>query len=539
MQSYDYIIVGAGSAGCVLAARLSEDPDVTVLLIEAGGSDKGWVVSMPLAWFRAMSTPAIGWGYMTESEPTANNREIPEPRGKLLGGCSSINGMMYSRGSPADYDQWASMGLPGWGFSDVLPYFRRSEANWRGASAYHGGDGPWVVARHANDEFIYPRLAATAEAMGFKILDDFHGPQQDGFCAPDFTVKGGRRGSTSSSFLRPALRRRNLTVKTRTLTARVIVDGVRAKGVEYLRHGQVERVFAEREVILCGGAFNSPQLLMLSGIGPADELREAGVVPVHDLPGVGKNLQEHASVASLWEASGSFTFDSQLRLDRMALSVLRWVLSGTGVVADLPVGIQGFVRSRGGLDRPDLQTLISPVAMDAKIWFPGWRKPRGHVFSVSNVLLHPESRGWVKLRSADPTEKPRIRLNLLQAEPDRQAFRRFIRFTRDFFATRPAASLVLRESQTTGAPRTESEIDHFVRSTVRTAMHPTSSCAMGAGPDAVLDATMKVRGLECLRVVDCSSMPLIVGGNTAAPAVMLAEKAADLIRQRAPAELTS
>ncbi len=535
IRSYDYIIVGAGSAGCVLAARLSEDPATKVLLIEAGGPDKGWLVSMPLAWFRAMTTPSLGWGYTTEPEPFADNRPIPEPRGKLLGGCSSINGMMYSRGSPADYDQWAQMGLSGWSFSDVLPYFRKSETNWRGASAYHGGDGPLAVARHLNDGFVYPRLAATAQAMGFKLLDDFHGPEQDGFCAPDFTVKRGRRGSTAALFLRPALGRPNLTVQTRTLTTRIILEHSRAKGVEILNDGRMDKVFAEREVILCGGAFNSPQLLMLSGIGAADELREAGVTPRHDLPGVGRNLQEHASVASLWEASGRFTFDSQLRLDRMALSGLQWLLFGTGAIAGLPVGIQGFVRTREGLDRPDLQTLISPVAMDAKVWFPGWRKPRGDVFSVSNVLLHPESRGWVKLRSADPNDKPRIRLNLLQAEADRQAFHRFIRFTRDFFATQPAASLVLRESAVTAAPQTEAEIDSFIRSAVRTAMHPTSSCAMGLGPDAVLDQNLKVRGLEGLRVADCSSMPLIVGGNTAAPAVMLAEKAADLIRQRSPA----
>jgi choline dehydrogenase len=385
------------------------------------------------------------------------------------------------------------------------------------------------VAKHEPDRYVYPRLIATAQKLGFPHLEDFHGAEQEGFSSPDFNVHRGRRASTSQRYLRPALSRSNLAVETHSLATRVVAQNGRAVGVEYLRHGESRTAQADREVILSGGTFNSPQLLLLSGIGPADELRAVGIEPIVDLPGVGRNLQDHASVGMVYDASGAFTFDRQLRLDRMILSVVRWHLSGSGVIGTLPVGAQGFIRTREGLDRPDLQLLISPVAMDARLWFPGWRAPRGHTFSVANVLLHPQSRGWVKLRSADPGDKPLIQLNLLQAEDDRAAFRRYVRFTRNFFATQPAAGLVSRESLPGSNVQTDVEIDAFVRSRIGTAMHPTSTCAMGTGADAVLDAELRVYGISGLRVVDCSSMPAIPGGNTNVPAIMLAEKAADLI----------
>ena len=532
MPAYDYIIIGAGSSGCVLADRLSADPTNRVLLLEAGGPAKGSLIEMPLQWFKAMMTPGIGWGYASEPEPFADNRNIPAPRGKVIGGCGSINGMMYSRGSPADYDQWAQMGARGWSFADVLPYFRKSEANWRGESAHHGGSGPLTVSRHKTDDVFYPALIRTAESLGYKHIDDFHGSEQEGWSAPDFTTHKGRRGSSAARFLAPAMTRPNLAVMDHALTTRILIENGRAIGVEYEREGQSYRVTAAAEVLLSAGAFNSPQILMLSGIGPAAELRAHGIEVIHDLPGVGQNLQDHASVGAIYEASGPFTFDKELRLDRVALSAVKWQLTGGGVMGDLPVGAQGFLRTREGLDRPDVQMLINPVAMDARIWFPGWRARKGDYVSLSNVLLHPESRGTVTLRSADPRDKPKIRFNLLSAEADRAAFRRFVKFTRKFFAQPDAAAMVKTELLPGPAVQSDDQIDAYVRQRIGTAMHPTSSCAMGDGPEAVVDAELRVHGVAGLRVVDCSIMPVIVGGNTNAPAIMIAEKAADLILGR-------
>ncbi|MDB5688755.1 MAG: hypothetical protein JWL91_631 [Sphingomonas bacterium] len=525
---FDYIIVGAGSSGCVLANRLSADPANRVLLLEAGGSEKGHLTEMPLAWFRAMLTPRIGWGYLSEPEPHADGRRIPAPRGKVIGGSGSINGMMYSRGAPADYDQWAQMGARGWSWADVLPYFRKSEANWRGASEHHGGDGPLTVSRNDPHPTIYPAMIAAAEAMGFQHLDDFHGSVQEGFSTVDVTTHRGRRGSSAMRFLRPAMARPNLTVVDQALTTRILVENGRAIGIQYERDGESRTAHAAAEVILSAGTFNTPQLLLLSGIGPADELREMGVPVVHDLPDVGRNLQDHHSIRGLYEASGPFTFDRELRADRVALAALRWQMFGTGPLAQMPIGAQGFVRTREGLDRPDLQLLVSSVAMDAKVWFPGFRKRRGDFLAVASVLLHPESTGSVRLRSADPRDKPAIRFNLLATEGDRAAFRRIVRFARDLFAQPSARVLIRNEVQPGPDVQSDAEIDAFVRSVIGTAMHPTSTCAIGT----VVDETLKVRGIDGLRIADCSVMPVIVGGNTNAPAIMIAEKAADMILGR-------
>ena len=533
MKQYDFIIVGAGSAGCVLANRLSADKDCKVLLLEAGGRDDRPLMAMPLAWRDTFMDPVVSWGYESEPEPFADDRRIAAPRGKVLGGSSSVNGMMYSRGYPVDYDHWRQLGLAGWGYADVLPYFRRSENSWRGDNLYHGVGGPLTVSAHIPDKVIYPGLMKTAEALGYKSLDDFHAEDAEGFSAPEFTVHQGRRGSTAARFLKPAMGRPNLTVETGALTNRVLIEKGRAVGVEYQQGGQVLEAGANGEVILCGGAFNSPQILLLSGVGPADELRALGITPVHDLPGVGKNLQDHASVGAMYKASGPIAFDSQLRMDRLLLSVLQWRLFGTGVVGGLPVSAQGFYRTRPELEWPDVQFLVVPVSMMARPWFPGWRKGVGHILSAANVLLRPESRGQVTLRSADPRAKPKIQFNLLKEAGDRETFRRMIRFARRFFETEPAASLVGAAIAPGADVQTDAEVDAYVRRMVGTAMHPTSTCAMGTGAEAVLDEQCRVHGLLGLRVVDASSMPTIVGGNTNAPVIMIAEKAADMILGRA------
>ena len=529
MASYDYIVVGAGSAGCVLANRLTADGTTTVLLLEAGGPDDRPKMAMPLAWRDTFMDPVVAWGYESEPEPYADNRKVRAPRGKVLGGSSSVNGMMYQRGHAFDYDHWAQLGLPGWSYAEVLPYFRKMETSWRGEGPYHGGSGPLTVSRHIVDPNIYPKVMQTAEALGYKHLDDFHAAETEGFTAPEFTVHKGRRASTSQRYLHPAMGRANLTVETHALTHKVLVEDGRAVGVRYEQGGAVKEVRATREVILAAGAFNSPQLLLLSGIGPAEELRAAGVPVVHDLPGVGKNLQDHHSLGIGFKAKDGIGFDSQLRFDRMALAVIQWKLFGTGAIACLPVAAQGFYRSRPGLEAPDVQFLISPVSMLARVWFPGWRKGVGHVFTTASVLLRPASTGEVTLRSADPADKPKILFNLLKEESDRDAFRRMLRFTRKFFATDPASTLVERETLPGEAVQSEAEVDAYVRSMIGTAMHPTSTCAMGNGPMAVLDAECRVRGIEGLRVVDASSFPAIVGGNTNAPVIMLAEKASDMI----------
>jgi choline dehydrogenase len=459
---------------------------------------------------------------------------VPVPRGKVLGGTASVNGMMYSRGAAPDYDDWARAGLPGWSYAEVLPYFKRAESNWRGANAWHGADGPLSVARHRPDEHFYPALIAAARELGFAELDDFHGAQMEGFSTPDFTIHHGERASTVARYLRPAMSRRNLRVLTGAHATRLILEGRRVCGVECLVNGESQRFECLREVLLAAGTISSPQLLMLSGVGPPAELAACGVPLVHALPGVGRNLQDHQSLAVMFSSRKPLTFEAQLRADRFALSLLRWLLFRTGPVGDLPVAAQGFVRTAPGLDRPDLQMLVSPVSMAARPWFPLWRRGVGHVLSIACVLSHPASRGHVGLRSADPREPPRVQLGLLQADADRVTMRRIVRFVRRFFATASAAALVSAELLPGDAVISNEQIDAYVRRSVGTAMHPTSTCAMGTGTDAVVNERLQVRGLEGLRIVDASVMPTIVGGNTNAPVIMIAEKAVDLILGRPP-----
>jgi len=372
VKRFDYIVVGGGSAGCVLAARLSEDPKVSVLLVEAGDDERKYFrIRMPLAWRDTFRDPRLSWGFETEPEPHLDGRRVPAPRGKVLGGSNSVNGLMYMRGCPADYDDWAKRGLPGWDYAGVLPYFRRSETNWRGASRFHGGTGPLTTARYETDDYIYPRIIDTAETLGFRHLDDFHAEDIEGFTVPDCNYHGGERASTVARYLRPAMSRPNLAVRINTLVHELLFDGGRCHGVRVEAVGQVEDVHCDREVILAAGTYNSPQLLQLSGIGAPADLVPHGIAVRHALPGVGANLQDHHSMSVDFAASGDFCFDRQLRLDRLALSVLQWKMFRNGILARSPISAQGLVRTAPHLDRPDLQMLVAPTSIFARPWFPG------------------------------------------------------------------------------------------------------------------------------------------------------------------------
>jgi choline dehydrogenase len=539
MDEVDFIIVGAGSAGCVLANRLSAEPGGNVALVEAGGECRHPVIDMPLTWMQAASNDRFIWGNESEPDPNMGGTTQPIPRGKALGGSSSINGTMYIRGHAADYDGWREMGLPGWGFADVLPYFRRSETNWRGESADHGGSGELHVTPMKRDPVLFPAFMETARKLGYGEEPDFNQPRPEGFGIPDCTIRGGRRHSTVRAFVDPVRNRANLRIETHALVTRVLIEEGRAVGIEYQQAGQTRTMRARREVILCGGAINSPQLLMLSGIGPAAHLAEMGIKTLVDSPAVGANLQDHPIALSFWEASGPVTFDDQLRMDRLALHAARWALFGTGNMAQSPMSVQGFLRSSSEQDRPDLQFQIVHASFAARPWFPGWRKGAGHQFSAGTLLLNPASRGAITLRAPDPAALPKIHLNFLSAPDDVRRLLWSMHFMRRFFSTPPAKDLVAAEIAPGPEASTDVALEGWLRSTARSGGHPACTCAMGDGPEAVLDAELRVRGVERLRVIDASSMPKLIRGNTNAPVIMIAEKGADLILGRSISPATS
>ncbi len=525
---FDYVIVGAGSAGCTLAARLSEDPSVKVLLLEAGGSDRAMNVRAPGLYFALWRT-ARDWAFVTEPQAGVDGRRMFWPRGKVLGGSGSLNASLYVRGHRDDYDGWRDAGNPGWGWDDVLPLFKRSQRQRRGASAAHGADGPLDVDEQAD---LAPASRAFADALakvcGVSLVDDFNGGDSTGAGLYQVTIRDRVRCSTSLAFLDPARARPNLTVVTGALVAGLVLEGKRATGVRYRVGKRDEIARADREVVLCGGAVGSPQQLLLSGIGPADHLRAVGVPVAVDLPGVGRNLQDHLFCTVTYDTPAGST----RALTRFSLvgSLTRYALARRGPLSRSPVESGGFVRTRPGLPCPDLQFHFAPYPTDEPNTDEKRATPFGRRMTILPSLIYPRSRGEICLRSSDPAMAPVIEPRYFSDPADLELLVTGVKLAREIAATEPLASHRGTEIRPGAAATTDDAIRASIRRHVNTIFHPVGTCAMGSGADAVVDAQLRVRGVDGLRVVDASIMPTIVGGNTNAPTIMIAEKAADLIR---------
>lgn len=527
-STYDYIIVGAGSAGCVLANRLSEDPDVRVLLLEAGPRDWHPFIHMPAGLAKLVGQKGVNWDYDTAPEPQLDNRRLWWPRGKVLGGSSSINAMCYIRGVPRDYDDWAAHGASGWNWDSVLPYFKHSEGNSRGGDALHGDDGPLSVSdlRHVNP--LSQVFIEAGRQVGFARNDDFNGPAQQGVGLYQVTQRDGARCSAAVAYLDPARPRANLDMRTGALAQRVLLDNGRAVGVAWRHRGRDLQARAEREVLLCGGAINSPQLLMLSGVGPADELRRHGIDVMHDAPGVGGNLQDHLDICTLQHSTRRVTYDRVSDL-RIAFDYFLRGRQGPGSSNIAEAG--GFVRSRHARDeRADIQLHFVPAMLDDH----GRRRLEGDGYTLHACFLHPRSRGRIALNSADPARKARIEANYLGDDEgfDLKMMVECAKLSRELFAQtafddyRGAPIFPARNDLS------DDELVAFIRAKAETVYHPVGSCRMGSDDAAVVDPQLRVRGIEALRVVDASVMPTLPTGNTNAPTIMIAERAADLIRGR-------
>jgi 4-pyridoxate dehydrogenase len=528
-QRYDYVIVGAGSAGCVLANRLTEDASVRVLLLEAGGWDIDPLIHIPLGMGMIHKHTLHDWGYHSEPEPNLDGRGIEAMRGKVLGGSSSINVTGYTRGDRHDYDRWAQKGALGWSYADVLPYFKRCETWIDGASDTRGGDGPVGVEWARVADPIYDAWLAAGKAAGYPTLFDNSSGDTEGFARSQYTIRNGRRSSASTAYLKPALRRGNLTLITRVLASKILISGNRTTGIEFIRRGQREYAYADREVILAGGTFNSPQLLMLSGIGPADHLREFGIKPLVDLP-VGKNLQDHQVVPILYRRKTPGPFRDLMRFDRMAINMLRAYVLGSGPATTIPSGILAFIKTRPELATPDVEYMFPCTPPWAHMWFPGVKGPYDDAFGIRPAIMHPDSRGEVLLRSADPRARARIKFNFFSAPNDLPTLREGFRRGRELARQQPMNEFRGEEISPGADVTTDADIDAFIRKTMITVHHPASTCPMGIGPGTVLDPQMRVHGVERLRVVDASAMPDLVTAHINACVLMMAERAADLIR---------
>jgi choline dehydrogenase len=530
--SYDYVIVGAGTAGCVLAGRLAEDAGTRICVIEAGGSDRHPLVSTPSLVAAAIANRRLNWRFETVPQAHLKGRRIPQPRGKVVGGSGSINGMVYSRGNPRDYDDWVTAGAGDWSYANVLPYFLRTENNQDlPPSVYHARGGPMNVRRPSRPNRLNSDFIAATQSLGFPRSSDFTGADSEGVGFRQGTIRAGIRETTARAFLRPALRRGTVTLYIEALALRVIVENGRAVGVLYEREGQQHEVRVRREVILSAGALQSPQLLLLSGIGPATELKSLGIEPLLDLPGVGRNLHDHLACPVLMRTEEPTSYGISLRaLPRGMLNVFEYLMLRSGPFASNVFESVAFLKTAPGLDRPDVQFVFQPAARPK----PTFPLPVGHGYAISPVGLYPKSRGRLTLQGPDPHSPPLIDPQLLSVEEDIRPLIRAIKLSRRILATPNFARYRATEIAPGAGVQSDEEIADFIRATSYTVHHQVGTCRMGSGTDAVVDAQLRLLGLAGLRVVDASVIPSIVGGNTNAVVVMIAEKAADLIRQRPP-----